>query len=104
MLRVRQSSIQIFKDIFKGVDVLMTPTLCALPTDINQRELEINGEKYHTKIFARLTGSMNTIGFPAISVPGPKSNETPVGIQLMGAPLSEKVLYQYAHAIEQLYV
>jgi aspartyl-tRNA(Asn)/glutamyl-tRNA(Gln) amidotransferase subunit A len=101
MLRVRQSSKQRFEQIFTDIDVIMTPTLSALPTTINQRQLEINGKMYHTKIFARLTGPANTLGFPAISVPGESVNDIPVGIQLIGLPMSEHQLYQFAYVIEQ---
>lgn len=87
--------------IIEEVDVVMTPTMCALPCDIGRRELDIRGSGHPVKIYARLTGPANTLGFPAISVPGAKHGDYPVGIQLMGPPLAERTLYRFAHALEQ---
>lgn len=99
--RRRQLLTKEIKEIMESVDVVVTPTMCALPCDIGQRELDFQGSPHHTKIYARLTGPANTLGFPAISVPGATYGACPVGIQLMGPPLSEKTLYQFAYAIER---
>lgn len=85
----------------RQVDVLMTPALCALPCKVNVRELDIQGEKHHTKIYARLTGPANSLGIPAIVVPGLRSGMYPTGVQFMGPALSERTLYQFAYAFEQ---
>lgn len=100
-LKMKHAAIELFYKTLKEVDVLMTPTLCALPTNIEQREVDFNGIKEHPRILGRLTGIANVLGFPAISVPGGYATDgTPVGIQFMGLPFSEKKLYQYAYFIE----
>ncbi|MDQ0221116.1 aspartyl/glutamyl-tRNA amidotransferase subunit A [Peribacillus cavernae] len=102
MMRVKHLAIDMFSEVFKEVDAIITPTMCALPTDIDQREFDLLGKKEHTRIFARLTGPTNTVGLPSISVPGGYSDDgLPVGIQFIGAPFDEKTLYQIAYVIEQ---
>jgi aspartyl-tRNA(Asn)/glutamyl-tRNA(Gln) amidotransferase subunit A len=102
MLQVKHLATEMFSKVLKDVHVIITPTLCALPSDIEQREITIGGKKEHPRILARLTGPTNTIGFPSISVPGGNSNDgLPVGIQFIGAPFDEKTLYQVAYALEQ---
>ncbi|WP_191567274.1 amidase [Metabacillus idriensis] len=102
MTRVKHLATDMFSKVLKEVDLIITPTLCALPSDIDQREIDIDGLKEHPKILARLTGPTNTVGFPSISVPGGNSSEgLPVGIQFIGAPFDEKTLYQVAYVLEQ---
>ena len=101
MLRMKNIGITMFNNVLKEIDVLITPTLNALPVDIEQREIDFNGRKEHPRILARLTGPTNTTGFPSISVPGGFSSEgLSVGIQFIGAPFSEKALYKVAYALE----
>ncbi len=102
-LKIKHAAIHMFGNALKKVDAIITPTLCLVPTDIEQRQVEINGQKEHTIILvARLTGPASTIGFPALSVPGGLANNgLPVGIQLIGAPFEERTLYRIAFAVEQ---
>ncbi|MEH7342556.1 amidase [Bacillus sp. JJ1532] len=102
-IKVKYRTIDSLMEAFKQVDIIFTPTLCVLPTDINQRELIIDGVKTTTRILNRLTNPMNTTGFPAISVPGISKKGLPVGLQLIGHPLSEKKLYRFAAFIEDMY-
>lgn len=103
MLKIKHMAIDVFHKLFQDVDVIMTPTLVAVPGEINSREIDIQGDKQHPRILARLTGPMNTTGFPAISVPGIPTGGMPMGIQFFGPPFSEKLLYRFASAIEKLY-
>lgn len=100
-LRVKHAAIKVFQRALESVDVIMTPTLCALPPDIDQREIDFDGVKEHPRILARLTGPTNTVGFPSVSVSGGSSADgLPVGIQLIGSPFDERLLYKVAHHIE----
>lgn len=100
-LEVKHKGNNMFQKALKNVDVIMTPTLPILPTDIDQREIEVDGNKMSTAVINRLTGPTNTIGFPSISVPGGFSTDgLPVGIQFIGKPFSEKYLYQVAYQVE----
>ena len=101
-IKTKHKAMAALNDVFRNVDILLVPTLCILPTDIDQREVEIDGKMTPTRILNRLTNPNNTTGFPAISVPGKPKNGLPVGVQLIGAPLSEKKLYRFASFIEEL--
>lgn len=102
MLQVKHKAIEMHKQAFEKVDVIMTPTLSILPTDIDQRETEVNGVHTPINIFPRLTGPSNTTGLPAISIPiGLSKSGLPVGVQLIGKPFDERQLYQFAFALEQ---
>ena len=102
MLQLRHRLIRQHHQSMAAIDALLTPTLPMLPSKVGQRDVMIDGKPGHTRILSRLTGPSNTTGFPAISVPGGVSRDgRPVGVQLVGKPHSEAVLYQLAHAIEQ---
>lgn len=101
-LRVKHAAIESFRRGLESVDIIMTPTLCAVPPNIDQREMDVGGVKEHPRILARLTGPTNTVGFPSVSVPGGASADgLPVGIQLIGLPFAEKLLYKVAHHLEK---
>ncbi len=99
-LQIRNKAKMKWYDLFKRVDVILTPTIPVLPINIDSRDLMIEGKQTSIEIFNRLTGSMNATGFPAMTVPGISKQDLPVGIQLIGAPLEEKLLYQLAAYIE----
>lgn len=102
MLKMKHLGFEMFSEALKQVDVIFTPTLCALPTDIEQREIDFNGRKEHVRIFTRLTGPSNITGLPSISVNGGFApNGLPVGVQFIGAPMQERILYRAAYALEQ---
>lgn len=103
MLKIKHLAIEEFLKLYQEVDVFMTPTLAAAPCDIDQREIEVPTGKEHPRLYNRLTGPMNTTGFPAISVPGIPAKGLPMGIQFFGPPFSEKRLYRFAAAVEKLY-
>ncbi|CAM3584354.1 amidase [Aeromicrobium ponti] len=103
MLRMKNFGIEMFKNAMRDIDLMVTPTICALPSDIEQRVVYFDEKKEHPRIFARLTGPTNTVGFPSLSVPGGKSsNGLPIGIQFIGRPYEETTLYQVGYALEQL--
>lgn len=102
VLQLRNRLIRQHRQVFNNLDALITPTLPILPSDVGQRDVLIDGKPGHTRILSRLTGPSNTTGFPAISVPGGLSEDgIPVGIQLIGKPNAEQLLYTLAYTIEQ---
>lgn len=99
----RHTAKQAFHDALQEVDVLLTPTIPILPTNLNQREVTFHGqtESIRTALL-RLTAPTSFNGFPSISIPcGFAASGLPIGCQLIGSPLKEARLYQYAHAFEQ---
>lgn len=104
MRKVKKQAIETFTTILNQVDVIMTPTVPAFPCDLNQREIEIDGEAFHIRsVYSRLVKASNLTGFPAIAVPSGKSSEGYAhSVQLIGLPLQEKKLYNLASVIEQI--
>ena len=87
-----------FDRAFEKVDVVITPTS---PTTAFKIGEKINDPltMYLSDIY---TTSANLAGIPAISVPcGRDSQGLPIGLQIMGKPLSEGLLLKVAYALEQ---
>jgi aspartyl-tRNA(Asn)/glutamyl-tRNA(Gln) amidotransferase subunit A len=98
----RRRSLEEFERVLGEVDVLLTPTVPIVATEIGQREVEINGHREHVfSALTRLTGLTNLNGLPSLSIPcGFTSSGLPVGLQLIGRRFDEATLYRYAHAYE----
>lgn len=101
--QIKKQAIDDFNRILGEVDILITPTVPILPTDINQREVKINGVKEHVfSVLNRLTGPTSLIGFPSLSIPcGFSKSGLPIGLQLIGKPFDEANMYQFAEAFER---
>ncbi len=101
--QVKWKATQTFNHVFREVDILLTPTVPMLPTNINQREIVINGETHH--VFSQLnrfTGPTNLNGLPSMSIPcGFSSDGLPIGMQLIGRAFDEATMYRFAYAFEQ---
>ena len=88
-----------FIQAFKGVDLLLMPTH-PVPAfkfgEYGEDSLQMDLQDY-------FTCPVNLAGIPAISIPcGFTSNNLPIGMQLIGPHLSEELIYQVAHAYEQI--
>lgn len=89
---------QDFYKAFEQVDAIVSPTSPVTAFKLGERVADPL-EMYSTDI---LTVSANLTGVPALSLPcGFDSQGLPIGLQLMGKPLSEARLYQLGHAYEQ---
>lgn len=99
----RQKLINMYNNVFNEVDVLLTPTIPILPTDINQREVNIGGYQEHVRhALLRLTSPTDYTGNPGLSVPcGFSKSGLPIGFQLIGKHREEAKLYQFGYAYEQ---
>jgi len=77
-----------FLEAFKRVDLLLAPTLPALPPPIGESEVRINGTPAGLlDAFTRLNSVANMAGLPALSLPcGYTGEGLPVGLQLIAAP------------------
>lgn len=101
--QLKHVAIREFDQALEEVDVLASPTLPVLPTDIDQREINVYGAGEHVRsALTRLTGPTNLNGFPSLSVPcGFSESGLPIGLQLMGRAFDEASLYQYGRAFEK---
>jgi aspartyl-tRNA(Asn)/glutamyl-tRNA(Gln) amidotransferase subunit A len=86
-----------------GVDVLLTPTLPIVATEIGQREVKIGDyEESVRSALTRFTGPTDLTGHPSLSVPcGTTAAGLPVGLQLIGRRFDEATLYKFGSAYER---
>jgi aspartyl-tRNA(Asn)/glutamyl-tRNA(Gln) amidotransferase subunit A len=85
-------------DLFKQVDLLVTPTTMAMPGKIADALANAPSEIR----LIRNTVPFNSLGIPAISVPcGFTQAGLPIGLQIAGPRLGEAQMFSLAHAYEQ---
>ncbi|KAJ4830995.1 hypothetical protein Tsubulata_036321 [Turnera subulata] len=124
---LRRRCMHHFMEIFKKVDVIVTPTTGMTAPIIPASALmygEINIQAtafgvfphrymtnewpHHTMVSAylmRFVVAANFLGFPAITVPvGYDKQGLPVGLQIMGRPWAEATILRVAAAVEELCV
>ena len=88
--------------VFRGVDVIMTPTCAAMPwsTEIPFPP-EIDGQPVGPRGSAVYTGWVNACGHPAVSVPGRTSGGgMPIGIQFVAGLGEDELLLRLSQQIE----
>ena len=88
--------------LWKDVDVLLTPTMAALPLRVGQ--LDGRGAWFTLLAdtqYTAYTSAFNATGQPAVSVPGGfAANGVPIGVQLVGRAYDEATLLSLAAQIE----
>jgi aspartyl-tRNA(Asn)/glutamyl-tRNA(Gln) amidotransferase subunit A len=104
-LRLRAHFVKEFLSTsMEGVDAVILPAIpFPLPT-IEETDTEEKGGPAVLKMVAGFTGltrPFNTLGVPALSVPcGFDRNGAPIGLQLVGRPFDEVLLYRIGHAYQ----
>jgi aspartyl-tRNA(Asn)/glutamyl-tRNA(Gln) amidotransferase subunit A len=104
-LRLRAHFVKEFLSTsLEGVDAVILPAIpFPLPT-IAETDTEGKGGPAVLKMVAGFTGltrPFNTLGVPALSVPcGFDGNGAPIGLQLVGRPFDETLLYRIGHAYQ----
>ena len=87
---------QDFQSAFENCDAILAPTSPSTAFKL--------GEKKHDPLSMYLSDiyvvSTNPAGVPALSLPGGFANGLPVGMQLIGKPLSEGILFQVGAAYQ----
>jgi aspartyl-tRNA(Asn)/glutamyl-tRNA(Gln) amidotransferase subunit A len=102
-LKVREHLIQDFQEAFNKVDVLISPTLPAMPNKIGDDFVDINGKEADVVgSFIRMTGPSNITGLPSLSVPCGFNGHLPVGLQIMGPAFSEGLVLNTGYAVEKM--
>lgn len=95
--RVRSLIKRDFDEVFKEVDVLLTPTTPGPAFGIGEKSGDPI-EMYLNDIF---TVTVNMSGLPGISVPAGLSGQgTPLGLQLISKPFDEESLFRVGQIIE----
>lgn len=104
-LRLRAHFVKEFlSTAMDGVDAVLLPAIpFPLPT-IEETDTETKGGPAVLKMVAGFTGltrPFNTLGIPALSVPcGFDVNGAPIGMQLVGRPFDEAMLYRIGYAYQ----
>ena len=97
--KVRQLLKIDFENVFRVVDLILTPTSPTPPFRIGERVSDPLA-MYLSDIY---TAPANLTGIPALSLPcGISSQNIPVGLQLMAPAFEEARLFQAAYLIENL--
>ena len=97
--RVRQLIRQQLAAAFKEVDLLVMPTHATPAFKVG----EFDNDKLTMDLQDYFTAPLNLAGVPGISIPvGFSSKGLPLGMQLVGPHLSEELLFQTAHAYQQI--
>ena len=86
-----------FDRAFEKYDALITPTSPAVPFKIGEK----TDDPLQMYLSDICTLPMNIAGIPAISIPAGFVDGLPVGLQIVGKPLSEETLLRVAFAYEQ---
>jgi len=96
--KVRALIAQDFRDAFRKVDAILTPTSPVPPFKLGERTADPL-QMYLADIYT-VTGSL--AGVPGISVPCGRIGDTlPVGLQIFGPAFGEARVLQLAHAFER---
>ena len=98
-LKVRTKIADDFTQAFKKYDCIITPTSPTKAFKLNEKTNDPMS-MYLSDIF---TISANLSGIPAISIPcGFTQDNLPVGLQILGKPFDEQMLFKVGHAYQQL--
>ena len=90
----------------QGINALVLPTLPMPAICIEQADTDIlidGVTENSTVALLRLTMPFNLAGLPAISSPcGFSAGSLPIGLQIVGKPFEESMIFRIAHAYQQL--
>ena len=105
-LKVQRLIKEEYARAFRHVDFMVMPTSPVVAPRIDADSFTLAGAEHKVRgpgsgMIARNTMPGNATGLPAISVPcGFNSQGLPIGLQFMGRPFEESLLFQIAHAYE----
>jgi len=90
-------------NLFKNLDLIVTPTVPVTAFSIGTSSLVLDGQKVNViSLLTQYTRPFNLNGFPAITVPcGFSEDQLPIGLQFVGRPFDEESVLRSAHAYEQ---
>lgn len=100
--RLRRLMRSEFRSVFQQTDCLFTPTTPTAAPRIGQTTLEFNGASEDVRLAStRLVRAINVLGLPALSLPcGFNREGLPLGLQIIGRPFDEALLFRVAAALE----
>jgi aspartyl-tRNA(Asn)/glutamyl-tRNA(Gln) amidotransferase subunit A len=100
--RAMEESRRSIEDVFKSVDLLVTPTVPVPAPTIATLKEDPDTLRSREILMLRNTRPINSWGVPAVSVPcGFTAEGLPIGLQIIGPPWREDLVLQLAYAYEQ---
>jgi aspartyl-tRNA(Asn)/glutamyl-tRNA(Gln) amidotransferase subunit A len=105
-LKVQRIIKEEYARVLQEVDFLVTPAAPVAAWRIDTETVSLGGETYPVRgpgagMTARCTSPSNATGLPAMSIPcGFTAAGLPIGLQLIGRPFEEALLFQVAHGYE----
>jgi aspartyl-tRNA(Asn)/glutamyl-tRNA(Gln) amidotransferase subunit A len=105
-LKVQRMIKEEYARVLQDVDCLVTPSSPVAAWRIDAESIVLDGQSYPVRgpgsgMTARCTSPSNATGLPAMSIPcGFTSAGLPIGLQLIGRPFEEALLFQVAHGYE----
>lgn len=103
-MRVRELFRDAVSDLFDQVDVFLTPTTPLIATDIGQTKAPMGATEIAIRPhLTRYTNPWNFSGLPALSIPCGTTSGLPVGLQVVGAPWTERKILHIAEAMERVF-
>ena len=102
--RIRTRALAIWANALANVDAIITPTTGQAAPRINEAALPDGESDLTTTVqIMRFAFASNLTGHPAITVPaGYDKQGLPVGLQVIGRPWGEQLLFRVASAAERL--
>ena len=97
-LKVRTLIKEDFEKAFQRVDFIVGPTSPTPPFKLKEK-IEDPLLMYLSDIF---TVSANLAGLPALSLPCGKTNNLPIGLQIIGKPFKEKEILKLGQTLEKI--
>ncbi len=102
-LKLQKEFMALITEHQKDVDLMALPTLGIVAPDIDSRKVLMNGKDYNTLIPIMSCCWLASLAkLPAVSLPCGSLDELPVGMQLVGRPWSEDLLYQVSSYLESV--
>ncbi len=100
--RLRSLYRQQFDQIWRTIDVIVSPTTPITAPLLTETSVQIKGQSEDVRLAStRLVRAWNFLGEPAMSLPcGQDSRGLPIGIQLVSPPFSDARLLQIANTME----
>jgi AtzE family amidohydrolase len=91
------------RELFQGVDVLLTPATPCPAIRIGQPTITLDGVELPSRPnLGVYTQPLSSIGLPVVVAPVFAPGSLPVGVQIVGAPYNEAALLRVAHYLEQM--
>jgi aspartyl-tRNA(Asn)/glutamyl-tRNA(Gln) amidotransferase subunit A len=99
--RLRRVYQQEWSNLWRSVDVVLTPTAPIGPPLIGQQSVAIDGVDEDARLATtRFVRPINVLGLPAISVPV-QSGDFVAGLQIIGSPFSESLTIRVGEALSR---